>query len=81
MIYQTHYGTKSRIISLVVKDIQVDLLKTTEPSSMQYYGSSGLGLPGEIYLQTMETGRRFFRWKVKGICEKFIGNFHKRSRL
>jgi hypothetical protein len=45
-------------ISLVGKDILVDQLKTTEPSSMQYYGSSGQVLPGGAYHQTMETGRR-----------------------
>jgi hypothetical protein len=34
-----------------------DQLKTTEPSSMLSYGSSGQVLPGEIFLLIMETGR------------------------
>jgi hypothetical protein len=55
MIYQIPYGIRSRIIFPVVKDIQEDQPKTTEPSSMQYYGYSGQVLPGEIYHQTMES--------------------------
>jgi hypothetical protein len=71
MTYQTGCGNYWNHIFLDVGVAGEDQPKTTEPSSMQYYGYSGQVLPGETYHLTMVIGRTHIGGSVDGEIEVY----------